>query len=88
MSAVWFFSFSEDRRCSGDKDKAMNSRAAKAAKTGKFRKLPLRSAHSPSHSGIHHISRMFGDGARAQNAMAASSASARETAIKRNAVAL
>ena len=55
------------------------SRAAKAAKTGMFRKLGFRSAHSPIQPGIQAISRMFGDGAREQIKIAASNASARAT---------
>lgn len=57
------------------------SRAASAAKTGKFLKLPFRSAHVPSQSGIHHISRMLGDGAREQTTIAENKLASAKQAI-------
>ncbi len=62
-------------------------RTERAAKTGMLRKLGFRSAHSPSQAGIHHISRMFGDGAREQVAMAASKMIAAAITKNRRAIA-
>ena len=55
--------------------------------TGMFRKLGFRSAHSPIQPGIQAISRMFGDGAREQIAMAANKMIAAAITKKRRAIA-
>jgi hypothetical protein len=69
------------------KPKTKNKKKANAAKTGMFRKLGFRSAHSPIQLGIQAISRMFGDGAREQIAMAANKMIAAAITKKRRAIA-